>query len=239
MWTRFSSTRSERTRRALAVLLSAVAVFVGCFEPRDPLEPCRPGIDANCRTPVPLEVPLTAEIARDNIIKALRKRGTDGPNIKPNYELSLDPLFFYEPDADALAASSQRSCQPFFDPWLGPREVQFMQLVLELGGTGLAVPDTVDLVVPVFERSSGLPDPNLARYNVQYTLTLKFAASGVTPRRVECYSARALWDFKGVTDNNFLLIRWEDVESLRDIACPGGIASGSIGILRALEGPCP
>jgi hypothetical protein len=191
-------------------------------------------VDANCRTPVPVEDPITAQIARDNIVKAVKKRGFDGPNLIPNYDISLAPLFLYVPDADALQAASGRSCAgaPFFDNWGHEREVRFMQLVLEEAST---LPDTVDLEILRWELDAR-PNPDQERYRIDYVFSLRFAARDSTPR--ECYAATALWTFSGASRSHFLLEKWEDTASLLDTRCAGGATQGSIGILKVLQGDC-
>jgi hypothetical protein len=245
---RRSTTRSRWG--ALLLLLGTLAVSgSSCpFNPRDSHPPCTPGVDAGCRTPVPFVQPISPEVVRDNIVKALKKRpfvngsGFDGPNLIPNYELSLDEAFVYVPDAIGEAAANDRSCNgnPFFLDWGKDREVRFMQIVLEEGTSRTAPPDTVDLAISQFQLSSGgSPDPDRPRYTLQYVLTLKYAARDTIPRRVECYAANAIWDFIGFLSNDNRLLRWEDTESLTDFGCAGGNTLGAVGVLKALDGQCP
>jgi hypothetical protein len=90
-----------------------------------------------------------------------------------------------------------------------------------------------------FTEADVHPETDRTRYNVQYRMTLRYAASGESPRRVECYASNALWDFTGLDRNDCRLQRWEDTDPLQDPGCaPGGTTPGSLGILRAFERVC-
>jgi hypothetical protein len=169
----------------------------------------------------------------------LLKRGFDGPNILPNYDVSLADVFEYVPDPDALTASAGRPCQPFFAGWNHGREVRFMQDVLEevIGGAA-AAPDTVTLTYLSRLEQDPFPETDRTRYNVDYMLTLVYRTPGSPNRRVECYGCTAFWDFNGGDRNDWRLVRWEDAFPLQNPSCPGGTYGGSLGVLRALAGRC-
>jgi hypothetical protein len=77
------------------------------------------------RHPVQFRDPISPEVVRDNIIAAVRKRGTDGPTITPNYKDSLEPR---SPTCRIPTPTPGRRCAggPFFAGWGKDREVRFM-----------------------------------------------------------------------------------------------------------------
>ena len=240
MWTRRFPTPSEvrghRLATALGAALAVLAVSSCLFDPRDAPPPCTLGTPG-CSTPRPLNPPLTADIAFENIRLALLKNGTDGPNLVPNYDQSLSPNFLYVPDADASATAANRFCGagvPFFADWGHARELRFMQEILE----SPTAPDSAALTYLSKTEADDIPDPDVTRYRVDYVLSLVHAATDTTARLAECYSGTALWDFSGVLRQEFLLVRWEDLNTLPGVACPGGQVPGTVGMLRATDGSC-
>jgi hypothetical protein len=232
----------SRLRLAGVLVVTLTALGSSCpFTPRDTPEPCTPGVDVDCDSPVPFKQPLDPQTVRDNIIAALRKRHTDGPKIDPNYAKSLDLEFGYVPDATASAIAPGGCSTPYFLPWTHGREVQFMQDTLELGLTLGVAPDSVELTVPQFIEDTSFPGtPFLKRYRVQYLVTLRGIEPSAGDRRNECYGSNALWDFQDLGGLNFwTLLRWEDTDPLPEsVRCATGTYVGSLGLLRAQWGKC-
>jgi len=218
-------------------LLGVTAVRCS-FSPRDAPLPCTPGVDPNCNTPPDIQPPISPTVVMDNINKSLRKRGVDGPNVEPYYRDQLSELFFYVPDADAEVAAAGRTCPPgvpYFVNWDRQREVQFMLEVLQ---NGTVVPDSVTLTYLSRVEADPFPETDKTRYNVQYVLSLVYAGSDSTARRLECFGATSLWDFNGLDRNDCRLLRWEDTGPLQNVSCPGGTYGGTIGALKAVAGSC-
>lgn len=179
----------------------------GCgFEPREGPPPCDPS-DPDCGGPPP---PLTPEILRDNIERALEQRIVD-----PDYEVSLSEAFVYVPDpfTEALRPG-------FFAGWNKRRELEFMRTLL------LSSVTAVQVEFLRYEDTGELPDTNLARYRVEYVMSVTF-----TDDSSDCYSASALWDLEGGDRNDWTLLVWTDIEPLNETCAQ------TVGLLRVQFGP--
>lgn len=231
MCDRPSLTRSEpprplqtsRLALGLACLLS-VAGGPGCFKARTPQPPC-----VVCPQPPDFFEPLTPQIVRDNIQRALEGRTTE-----PNYRRSLSgppdeeqtAEFVYEPDPGARAQAPSG----YFDGWGKAREVQFMLSVLE--GTEAVNLRSVTLDFPSYSEDLTFPSTtNLVRYDVEYDLTLTYSSGDPPVERTERYGGSAKWDLIGGDRNFWTLVRWEDIAPLEN---PENPFIGTMGTLRAL-----
>jgi hypothetical protein len=214
------------------MLLLLASLSCDFFSPRTPPPPCDPLTDPDCAPPPDFFEPLTPELVRDNIQRALQ-----GRTAEPNYRRSLtgapdddgsSGVFTYGPDPGAEAQAPPG----FFDGWNKEREVQFMLTLLE--GSAAANLRGVSLE---FGRYSEDPDfpatTNLKRYDVEYELTLTYLDGDPPEERTERYGGRAKWDLIGGDRNFWTLLTWEDIAPL-ETEVP---VIGTMGTLRALVGP--
>lgn len=211
-------------------VLAALCLW-GCdsFTPRDAPPPCDPVTDPTCQPPPDFFEPLTPEIVRDNIVRAL-----EGRTVQPNYERSLAPgvgetaVFLYLPDPGAEA---QKPPGYFLD-WRKPREVQFMLTLLEGAGDSLS---NVELDFSRYNVDRSFPSTtNLTRYDVEYVLALTFTSGDPPQERTDRYAGTARWDLIGGDRLFWTVLEWEDKSPL-DV--PGQTIVGTMGTLRALVGP--
>lgn len=241
MFAHLSPTRSERCLRLrpLRLALWMASLFLalgslGCdaFQPRTPPPPCDPLTDPGCAPPPDFFDPLTPEIVRDNIERAL-----EGRTVEPNYRRSLQGppddeeggVFTYGPDPGAEAGAPPG----FFDGWNKDREVQFMLTLLE--GSASTNLRSVSLDFDRYDVDPDFPaTTNLKRYDVEYDLILTYLDGDPPEERTERYGGRAKWDLIGGDRNFWTLLTWEDIAPLED---PDDPFFGTMGTLRALVGP--
>jgi hypothetical protein len=224
----------------------------GAFTPRTAPPPCEPPTEADCPIPDSLLStlcpslpdffePITPEIVRDNIVRALEGRSVSclpsQPVVQPNYERSLAPgvgetaVFAYLPDPGAEAQAPPG----FFVDWQKPREVQFMLTLLESAGTEEDSLRRVELDFSRYNVDPSFPSTtNLTRYDVEYTLALTYTRGDPPQERTELYAGRARWDLIGGDRLFWTVLTWEDIAPL-DV--PGQTIVGTMGTLRALVGP--
>lgn len=215
----------------MALSVCALVCLGACdsFTPREAPPPCTPGT-LGCTEPPPFVEPLLPQIVRDNI-----ERAVEGRTVEPNYKRSLAPepedlldVFIYIPDpqAEALAPPG------FFVGWDKGREVQFMLNLLVASG------DSLQEAAMAFPRFTVDPDftptTNLARYDVDYELSLTYVRGDPPIERVDFYAGRAKWDFIGGDRNFWTLLRWEDIGLPPS---PSSAPIGTMGTLRAFVGP--
>lgn len=242
MWTRRSHTRSETGQGAvrrggcaavhfLPRLAALLLLTAGLCDMRDPPPPCDPITDTTCRPPALFAEPLTPEVVRDNV-----KRALEGPTVDPNYRDSLTGTaaanggidFVYIPDEAVLQVNPE-----LFDGWGREREVQFMLNLLEVGENR---PRQVRVTFLDFFDTGEISDPDRARYRLQYEITLTFVDSSVDPpgedeRR---FCGEAIWDLQGGTRNFWRLQRWEELFPLSLTGDPS--CEGTLGQLRLERG---
>jgi hypothetical protein len=190
---------------------------LGCpFDPRDPTPPAGGGggFCDGSRSPATTPTQL-----RDRIARALSCRLLDS-----DYQDSLDEAFTYLPDAvtDALAPG-------FFAGWNRTRELE--NLNQALAGPVSTRPVSVTAQILKLERNNLSTDPNLVRFDVQYTIRL------VLPDSSEVrYGACADWELSGVNAPPVRLRTWLDLEAFVEPANSSCIPARPILPVRGTSG---